>query len=228
MKTYFAKTPKLIQNLFEGYTWKIATSKKEIYLTFDDGPTPKITPWVLNTLSKFNAKATFFCVGDNIKKHPEIFKKIISHNHSIGNHTFNHLKGWKTKTNKYIKNVDETENVIKRLETEEQRLKSNNIQNTNNQKLATKFFRPPYGKIKPKQAKVLQKKGYQIIMWDVLSADFDQEIKPEKCFQNVINNSQNGSIVVFHDSEKAFKNLEYTLPKILKHYAEKGFVFKSL
>lgn len=222
MKSYFVKTPKIIQSIFTNYTWKIASHKKEIYLTFDDGPIPKITPWVLSTLEKFNAKATFFCVGDNIKKHPEVFKQIINHGHSIGNHTFNHLQGWKTNTYEYLQNIEKTENVIKKLKTDAK--PSTNDQ----QQPTTNLFRPPYGKIKPKQAKALQNKGYQIVMWDVLSADFDQKTSPEKCYQNVISNAKKGSIVVFHDSEKAFKNLEYTLPKVLDFFTEKGFVFKAL
>lgn len=236
MKPYFVKTPKIIQSIFSNYTWKIASHKKEIYLTFDDGPIPKITPWVLNTLEKYNAKATFFCVGDNIKKHPEVFKEIILQNHAIGNHTFNHLQGWKTNTYEYLQNIEKTENVIKRLKiegrrqkTEDGSLKTDEKPATNNQQPTTSnLFRPPYGKIKSKQAKALQNKGYHIIMWDVLSADFDQKISPEKCYQNVIKNAQSGSIIVFHDNEKAFKNLEYTLPKVLEYFTKKGFVFKAL
>jgi len=206
MKSYFVKTPKIIQNIFSNYTWKIATNKKEIYLTFDDGPIPEITPWVLNTLSKFNAKVTFFCVGDNVQKHPRIFKQILDQKHAVGNHTFNHLEGWKTNTEAYLNNIEKTEELIQN----------------------SKIFRPPYGKIKPKQAKFLINKGYQIIMWDVLSADYNQTISQKKCYQNVIKNAANGSIIVFHDSEKAFKNLEYTLPKVLAYFTEKGFVFKAL
>ncbi len=238
MKSYFVKTPKIIQSIFSNYTWKITTNKKEIYLTFDDGPIPKITPWVLNTLEKYNAKATFFCVGDNIKKHPEVFKEIFLQNHAIGNHTFNHLQGWKTNTEEYLSNIDKTENVIKRLKIEGRRRKTEDgslevnrelqAQNLKPKTQNPKLFRPPYGKMKPKQTKALQNKGYQIIMWDVLSADFDQKISPKKCYQNVIKNVQNGSIIVFHDSEKAFKNLEYTLPKVLEYFTKKGFIFKAL
>ena len=228
MKFYFVKTPKIIQSIFSNYTWKIASHKKEIYLTFDDGPIHKVTPWVLNTLEKYNAKATFFCIGDNIKKYPDIFQEITLQNHAIGNHTFNHLQGWKTNTEKYLSNIDKTKNIIKSLKREDQRPKTDAKPSTNNQQPITNFFRPPYGKIKYKQSKALQNKGYQIIMWDVLSADFDQEISPEKCYQHVIKNVQNGSIIVFHDSEKAFKNLEYTLPKVLEYFTEKGFVFRTL
>ena len=232
MNLYFVKTPKLIQNIFKDYTWSFTSSKKEIYLTFDDGPIPQITPWVLKTLAQFNAKATFFCVGDNIQKYPDIFKKIVEQGHSFGNHTFNHLSGWKTKTEVYVNNVEKAEKVTKmedgRQEMEGKRLTNINNQQpiTNNQNL--KLFRPPYGKITSAQAKALQKKGFQIIMWDVLSADFNPKISKEKCLDNIIKNTQNGSIIVFHDSEKAFKNLVYTLPEVLDYFTKKGFIFKAL
>lgn len=213
---YFAKTPKIIQSVFSDFVWKIVRSdaqQKEIYLTFDDGPIPEITDWVLQTLDNFNAKATFFCVGDNIKKHPEVFQNILDNDHTIGNHTFNHLNGWRTNTKHYLDNVEESEKTIQNLKFK--------IQNPT-------LFRPPYGKIRPSQRKALQKKGYQIIMWDVLSADFDQTISKEKCLKNVINNVQNGSIIVFHDSFKAFEKLQYTLPKTLTYLVDNGFTFKKL
>jgi peptidoglycan/xylan/chitin deacetylase (PgdA/CDA1 family) len=202
MKLYWIKTHSIIKKIFSNYVWDIPNNEKIVYLTFDDGPTPEITDWVLNQLKMFDAKATFFCIGNNIEKHPEILKRIIKENHSIGNHTFNHLNGWKTETKKYI------DNTI--LKTESYHLKS-------------KLFRPPYGKIKKTQAKILQKLGYKIIMWDVLSADFDQQIAPEKCLQNVISKVRAGSIIVFHDSEKAFKNLKYALPKTLHFLKVNGF-----
>jgi len=218
MEPYFAKTPKIIQKIFSDFTWKIATDKKEIYLTFDDGPIPEITDWVLKTLDKFNAEATFFCVGDNIKKYPEEFQNILDKGHAIGNHTFNHLNGWRTNTKRYLDNVEKTKKTI-----------TINPQATaNNQQLITKLFRPPYGKIRPSQRKALQNKGYQIIMWDVLSADFDQNISKEKCLKNVIKSVENGSIIVFHDSIKAFEKLQYVLPKTLAFLVEKGFKFKKL
>lgn len=232
MEPYFAKTPKIIQNVFSDFTWRIATNKKEIYLTFDDGPIPEITNWVLQTLDKFNAKATFFCVGDNVKKHPNAFQSILDRNHSIGNHTFNHLNGWRTNTDRYIENVIQSEeifrstfrdlNVGKRRKNKEER----SDQSTNNQQPTTKLFRPPYGKIRPSQRKILQKKGYQIIMWEVLSGDFDPNVSKEKCLQNVIKNTNNGSIIVLHDSKKAFDKLQYVLPKILEYFTKKGFKFK--
>lgn len=213
MEPYFAKTPNIIQSIFSDFTWRIATDKKEIYLTFDDGPIPEITSWVLNTLDDYHAKATFFCVGDNIKKHPEVFQNILNNDHAIGNHTYNHLNGWTTKTKHYLDNVEKAANAIQ------------------NSKLKTQnsiLFRPPYGKIKTPQRKALQKKGYQIIMWDVLSGDFDPNMGKEKCLQNVIKNTDRGSIIVLHDSKKTFEKLQYVLPKILKYFSEKGFEFKKI
>ena len=206
-------------------------AKKEIFLTFDDGPTPEITKFVLSELKKYNAKATFFCIGKNIKKHPEIFDEVISECHSVGNHTQNHLNGWKTEKGEYLENVlkcetnlqgfknlvglnkNETKNTYKVLETLQEK---------------PKLFRPPYGKIKKSQAKEVLKKGYKIIMWDVLSADFDTSISKEKCLENVLQNTKNGSIIVFHDSVKAAERMKYALPIVLKEFSEKGFVFKAI
>lgn len=182
-----------------------------IYLTFDDGPTPETTEWILDLLNKENIKATFFCIGNNIKKHPEIFNKVIKEGHSVGNHTFNHLKGWKTLTKKYIENVDLCNEIIQKSSI------INNCQSS--------IFRPPYGKIKPIQSKLIRRKGFKIIMWDVLSKDYDSSISKECCLQNVTKNTQSGSIIVFHDSIKASTNLKFALPKAIKILKEKGFIF---
>ena len=213
MSFYWIKTNALIKKIFSNYVWDVSNIENKIYLTFDDGPTPEITEWVLEELKKHNAKATFFCIGNNIEKHPEIFEKVIRGGHSIGNHTFNHLNGWKTKTEDYIENVKKCSEEFLNC-----KLKTENYQ----------LFRPPYGKIKTSQAKKLRKLGCKIIMWDVLSADYDTTITPEKCLENVLQNVTSGSIIVFHDSVKAFPNLEYTLPKALKYWAAKGFVFEKL
>ena len=204
---YWIKTNKLIKLIFSNYVWDIPTVEKKVYLTFDDGPTPEITAWVLNQLKEFNAKATFFCIGENIQKYPEIFDSILTNGHTIGNHTFNHHNGWKTKTSDYIENVLLCKEVIRK-------------QTTDN----TQLFRPPYGKIRKSQANLLRKNGYKIIMWDVLSADFDASISPEKCLHNVIRNTQPGSIIVFHDSEKSHKNLVFTLPKFLTFLKQNDYV----
>ena len=215
MSCYWVKTNVLIKKLFPHYIWSIPNAENKIYLTFDDGPTPEITEWVLEELQKYNAKATFFCIGNNIEKHTDIFEKIATNGHSIGNHTFNHVNGWKTSTKEYLENVNLCESSIHNLKS--------TILN-----LQSKLLRPPYGKIKMAQSKRLRQLGYKIIMWDVLSADFDTRISPEKCLENVLKNVKSGSIIVFHDSIKAFSNLEYTLPKALQYWAAKGFVFEKI
>jgi peptidoglycan/xylan/chitin deacetylase (PgdA/CDA1 family) len=207
------KTPLIVKKLFPDYFWEISTNKKELYLTFDDGPTPDITNWVLETLKPFNAKATFFCIGDNIKKHPEIFSQIVNEEHSIGNHTHNHIKGWNTETKQYLENVAIAEEVIA-----SQIFQPSNVN----------LFRPPYGQIKPKQGKKLMALGYKIVMWDVLSFDWDKTVSNQECLNHVISKSKNGSIVVFHDSIKASYNMKFALPKVLEHFTEKGFSFKAI
>ena len=217
MKTYLAKTPNLISKLFSNQVWSFSTKEKVLYLTFDDGPTPRITNWVLDTLNKYNAKATFFCIGKNVEQHPQIFQDIIDKGHSIGNHTYNHLNGWKTNTDVYLQSILKTEKLIQESKI-----------STQSRSVGTKLFRPPYGKIKPSQTKLLLKNNYKIVMWSVLSGDFDSKITPEKCLKNVINNSKNGSILVFHDSKKAFDKLQIVLPKILEHFNKKGYTFKKV
>lgn len=206
MKISWVKTHWIIKKLFSKYVWNIPNLENKIYLTFDDGPIPEITEWVLEELKKYNAKATFFCIGDNVKKYPEVFKSVVESGHSIGNHTFNHLNGWKTSTKEYIENTKQCFSTFINPETQ-------NI----------KLFRPPYGKIKPSQSKTLRNLGYKIIMWNVLSKDYSNKISPEKCYENVINNVESGSIIVFHDSLKAYPNLKYALPKVLELLTKKGY-----
>lgn len=214
MDLMWVKTNRFIKWLFPKYIWDIKNSANKIYLTFDDGPIPEVTEWVLEVLNKYEVKATFFCIGDNIEKHPEIFQKVIQNGHSIGNHTFNHLKGWNFSTEEYIENTLKCEKAI--------------TSNSEIKNLKSKIFRPPYGKIKPSQSKILQKMGYKIIMWDVLSVDYDKEISPEQCLENIIQNTVSGSIIACHDSLKAFKNLEYALPKAIEYLKNKGFVFERI
>jgi len=211
MKPYLVKTPKFIKFLFKNRVWSFTKKEKTLYLTFDDGPTPEITEWTLHQLQKYNAKATFFCVGKNIDEHFEIYHKIIKNGHSIGNHTYNHLNDSKTEAQAYIDNIEKAEITINRSKQQ-----------------SSKLFRPPYGRLKYSQSIKIRKLGYKIIMWDVLSADFDTSISKEKCLENVIRNTENGSIILFHDSNKASKNLKFVLPKILEYYTEKGFTFKKL
>lgn len=209
------KTPLVAKKMFPNYIWDIATNDKIIYLTFDDGPTPEITEWTLNTLKTYQAKATFFCIGKNIQKHPEIFQSILNDGHAIGNHTNNHVKGWKTKTSEYLENILDAQNIINK------HIQKSDFRTQN-------LFRPPYGQITPKQGNKLIELGYSIIMWDVLSFDWEQKVAEETCFNNVISKTVNGSIIVFHDSVKASKNMQYTLPKVLDYYSKKGYSFKSL
>ena len=182
------------------------SDEQVLYLTFDDGPIPEVTEFVLDTLEKYNAKATFFCVGDNVLKHPSIFEKVRSQGHSIGNHTFNHLNGWETSDENYLVNVAKCDQQLS---------------------LQTDLFRPPYGRIKKSQAeKILLTK--RIVMWDVLSGDFSPDISPERCLAKTIRHTTTGSILLFHDSMKARKNLEYSLPRVLDHFGNKGYDFHKL
>ncbi len=203
---FFVKTPGWLKKIFNKYIWHIPVTGKVLYLTFDDGPHDTATPYVLAQLKKYDAKATFFCIGKNIINHPCIYESIIKAGHVAGNHTHNHLNGWKTATDEYVGNVLHAAKYI------------------NNSKL----FRPPYGRIKKGQGKLLHSHGFHIIMWDVLSGDFDKDTSQEHCLRNIINNASPGSIIVFHDSEKAFDKLEYTLPRVLRHFAALGYCFKAI
>jgi len=206
MKYYWVKTNRVVKWLLPKFLWEIKTDHKAVYLTFDDGPTPEITDWVLAQLQSFNAKATFFCIGNNVKNNPQIFKHIVESGHGIGNHTNDHCNGWNSDSDAYIKNVELCEAAISK-----------------NGGSITKIFRPPYGKLKMKQSRQLQKMGYKIVMWDVLSADFDTCITREACLNNVLRNIAPGSIIIFHDSVKAYTNLEYVLPKTLAFLNSEGY-----
>ena len=223
MKIIPAKTPGFVRTLFPHYLWKVDTNSKELYLTFDDGPTPEITTWVLKTLDEFNAKATFFCIGNNIEKNPEIFQSILKKGHSVGNHTYNHLKGWQTRTKLYLADIQFTDSIIK-FQIQSAAEKHADFHNTE----YLSMFRPPYGKFKMKQSKALLKQNFNIVMWDVLSYDWDKNVSPKDCYKNVTSAAKEGSIVVFHDSLKAATNLKYALPKVLEYYCKKGYKFKAL
>lgn len=207
----FFYTPRWLQALQPQYVWRVKNSgslptPKRIFLTFDDGPIPDITPFVLDTLEKFEAKATFFCVGDNICKHPEVFQAVIAGGHSVGNHTFNHLNGWRTEEAIYEANIEQCAACLP---------------------AESNLFRPPYGKIKRNQLQRIQSQ-YKIIMWDVLSYDFDARLSPETCLQKTQKHTRDGSIVVFHDSIKAFQNLRYVLPRYMEWASAQGYSFASL
>ena len=167
--------------------------EEDVFLTFDDGPTPGVTEWVLDTLSKHDAKATFFCLGRNVEQYPDLYHRILNEGHKVGNHTYSHQKGWSMSVNRYIEDVDFA-----------------------NQYIHSDLFRPPYGRIKPAQARMLSER-YHLIMWDVLSQDYSNLISPRTCLKNVTKYVRPGSIVVFHDSVKSFRNLRYTLPRALEH-----------
>ena len=201
---YLTKTPKFIQSLFPGFTWKMDNFEKVIHLTFDDGPIPEVTPWVLEQLALYNAKATFFCVGDNVRKNRNIFDQVVAAGHSVGNHTFHHLSGWQSENIPYFHDIRKCARLVK-----------------------TNLFRPPYGRLKPKQSQFLSR-HYKIIMWDVLSGDFDENLSKDDCLQNVLKSTNPGSIIVFHDSIKAWNKLEFVLPKILEHYSNLGYVFHAI
>jgi peptidoglycan/xylan/chitin deacetylase (PgdA/CDA1 family) len=204
---YLTYSPFWLKWFYPTLTWHKSRKEKFVYFTFDDGPIPVVTPFVLNTLKKFNCKATFFCIGDNVDKHPLILADIISEGHTIGNHTYNHLNGWNSSNENYIENV----------------LKGSKL-------TSTRIFRPPYGRIKKSQIKEIKRQSpsTEVIMWDVLSGDFDKRISKEQCVRNVLKHCKNGSIIVFHDSLKAFERLEYALPKVLENLSKKGFEFRTL
>jgi peptidoglycan/xylan/chitin deacetylase (PgdA/CDA1 family) len=201
---YLVKTPQIIQQLFPNFIWKIPTDEKVLYLTFDDGPIPEVTPWVAEQLEAYQARGTFFCVGDNVRKHPDVFDRLLEGGHEVGNHTFNHLNGWGADNIPYFHNVRRCANEVQ-----------------------SELFRPPYGRLSPRQAQFLQR-HYSIVMWDVLSADFDPKISWEQCFLNVTKHAGPGSIVVLHDSLKAESKLREVLPRILEYYASRGYRFEAI
>ncbi|RYU92805.1 polysaccharide deacetylase family protein [Emticicia agri] len=207
------KTNFLMRALYPDFIWRKDRQEKNIYLTFDDGPIPEITEFVLETLARFKAKATFFCIGDNISKHPHIFEKVIGDGHAIGNHTFNHLRGWDTENKEYLTNVKQCDIEI-----------SQKVKWSENRK---KLFRPPHGRIKRSQAKVLLPE-YDIIMWDVLTADYNAGLSPETVLAKSLQYTENGSIVLFHDSIKANKNMSFALPRFLEYFSEREFRFQTI
>ncbi|MDR1761151.1 MAG: polysaccharide deacetylase family protein [Bacteroidales bacterium] len=196
--------PKIAEKVYMNVLWRLPQPQKTVYLTFDDGPVPQFTEYILDILEEYNIKGTFFCVGENIEKYPEIFKKLREKGHVVGSHTYNHIRGWRTNIYKYCKNIKKAALLAK-----------------------SRLFRPPHGQIKILPAWFLSLK-YRVVMWDVLSKDYDESISPEECFENVKNYVNNGSIIVFHDSEKAHKNLAYALPKTIEYLQSQGYKFATI
>lgn len=208
MRRLLHKTPTWIQKLYPSFVWQVPTREKVIYLTFDDGPVPEITEYVMDELKKFQAKATFFCVGENILKHPHIARQVVEQGHVIGNHTHNHLKGWQTGNFKYWKNVLTCDRAIQ------------TVQETK------PLFRPPYGRITRTQARALSR--YNVVMWNRLAWDFEKNLNTEVALKHLLDDAPGGSIFVFHDNAKAYHNLKVLLPEVLRHYSEKGYSFQVL
>jgi peptidoglycan/xylan/chitin deacetylase (PgdA/CDA1 family) len=259
------RTPFFLPWFYPSLVWRMPTREKVLYLTFDDGPVPGPTEFALHTLGRFDALATFFCIGDNIRKYPQVFRKVVDDGHAIGNHTFNHLNGWKTNVERYVGNTKECsdEIVLKinaqearnreleaRAENAEIRSKEQEVRSKRQGagssqhpgekhiftdtsslvldagSLAPNLFRPPYGRITRTQMKRLP--TYSIIMWDVLSMDYNKFLSPDACLRNTISACRPGSIIVFHDSYKAERNMMYALPRLMEHFCEAGYTFKSI
>lgn len=196
--------PRFFQNFFPNLIWNFPNEQEGVFLTFDDGPTRNVTPWVLDQLAKYNARATFFCLGKNIELNPDIFGRIVAEGHTVGNHTYSHLRGWGTANGQYVQDVDFANGYMK-----------------------SRLFRPPYGRIKPAQFRIL-KQRYRVIMWDVLSMDYSKRVSPRRVVSNVVNHLHPGAIIVFHDSLKAERNLRYALPRVLEAIQNKGLKFKAI
>lgn len=198
------RTPSILPLLYPSLIWRVPTSENKIYLTFDDGPVPGPTDFVLEQLKHFDAKATFFCIGNNIVKNEPLYRKIEEQGHTVGNHTRNHKKGWVTPNDVYLNDVSDCQKMMSH----------------------TTLFRPPYGRIKRSQIKQLD--SFKIVMWDVLSYDYSSSMNEERCFRGVVNATRKGSIIVFHDSYKAEKNMTHVLPRFLDHFSQQGYKFESL
>lgn len=197
------QTPAFVHRLFPELLWNVPVTQDVIYLTFDDGPHPDITPKVLNILSQFDAKACFFCVGNNVHKYPGIFHQVLDAGHLVGNHSYHHINGWRTPDEFYFEDVEKCNKLVQ-----------------------SHYFRPPYGKILPSQMRYL-KKYYRLVMWSAITYDFDAEISKEDCLDISIGKTSRGSIVVFHDSLKAEENMLYALPRFLEYYSKKGYRFET-
>ena len=204
---YFVKKPQWLRRFYGDCTWEVNTPEKVLYLTFDDGPDPGETPFVIEQLNRFNAKGTFFCIGKNVEAHPELYNALIDNGHTVGNHSYSHIDGWRTNNKKYYDDVAAAAKIIQ-----------------------SDIFRPPFGHVTWKQVNTLKKEQYNLktILWSVLSADFDEKTPKEKCLSNVLNNATAGSIILFHDSAVASRNLRFALPKVLEHFSALGYRFEAI
>lgn len=203
---FIEQPPEFVRKLYPGAIWRMDPNEKSVYLTFDDGPIPEVTPWVLELLDKHDIKATFFMVGDNIRKHPDVFQMVIDRGHRIGNHTFNHIRGFEYLSDNYLANTDKANELMK-----------------------TDLFRPPHGHMRWGQYFVL-KRRYKIIMWDLVTRDYSKKLRGPQVLANVMRYARNGSIITFHDSLKSWNNgnLQYALPRALDFLEEEGYEFKLL
>lgn len=200
-KLRWLRAPGIFKLFLRGFTWRYNSNEKKVYLSFDDGPIPESTLWTLKMLKEKGVKATFFCVGENVFKHPELYQKIVDEGHAVGNHTYNHLKGWSTNKHKYLENVILAGDLIK-----------------------SNLFRPPYGQIRRSQAKHLRTE-YKIIMWDILSGDYRQDISPEQCLKDVLKKVRPGSIILFHNHKKSEANMRYTVPRLIDELRKQSYDF---
>ncbi|MFA6676406.1 MAG: polysaccharide deacetylase family protein [Bacteroidales bacterium] len=200
----YLKIPKFIKKLYPSFIWSFPEEKNGIFLTFDDGPEPSVTPWILDQLAKYNAKATFFCLGRNVERNPELYKRILDEGHSVGNHSYSHVKGWRVDLDDYIDDIDYAANYVD-----------------------SNLYRPPYARIKTKQARVINER-YVTIMWNVLSFDYNKKLSGRQCANHVLPYLDPGNIIVFHDSIKSHKNMQYALPLVLQAIYDKGLVCKSI
>lgn len=204
---YLRTIPTWIQNLFKRYLWRMPVNdlRPAVYLTFDDGPHPEITDRVLEQLEQYQAKATFFCIGKNVVEHPDVYNRILAAGHAVGNHTHEHVKGRSTKTDKYLADIKRAQQFID-----------------------SRLFRPPYGSIRRSQADLLEDMGFEIVLWSLIPGDWDAKVSPEDCLERIIFNLAPGDIIVLHDSDKAHRNMEYVLPRVLKHCSNKGWALDAI
>lgn len=198
------RPPRIIKKLYPDFIWRIEDDPDGVFLTFDDGPTPGITEWILSTLRKYNAKATFFVLGKNVELYPDLHQMILQEGHKVGNHTYSHQKGWGMPLERYLEDVDCAHGLVQ-----------------------SELFRPPYAQVTPSQMRMVAR-NYKIVMWDIVSRDYNPKLSPQSCLEGVVKHIRPGSIIVFHDSQKSFRNMSYALPRVLEKIREMGLRCKIL